>query len=69
MFKDCLNKFIIIFMDDILIYSKTKEEQEGNSGAILQRLAEKKRYTKFKNVNFVYKRYFPLVPWYLRMEC
>ena len=35
-FKEFLNKFIIVFIDDILIYSTTREEHEEHLRIILQ---------------------------------
>ena len=37
-FSDCLDKFVIVFIDDILVFSKTKEEHDHHLRAVLQRL-------------------------------
>nr|GEW49609.1 putative reverse transcriptase domain-containing protein [Tanacetum cinerariifolium] len=47
-----LDKFIIMFIDDILIYSKTKEEQETHLGLILELLKKEKLYAKFSKCEF-----------------
>ena len=39
-FKDYLDQFVIVFIDDILIYSKTSEEHENHLKLVSQRLRE-----------------------------
>ena len=55
-FKKCLDKFIIIFINDILIYSKTNEEQVEHPSITLDILRKEKLYTKFRNVSFGYSK-------------
>jgi hypothetical protein len=47
-----LDKFIVIFIDDILIYSKNKEEHAEHLRIVLQRLREHKLYAKFSKCEF-----------------
>ena len=46
-FRDYLDQFVIVFIDDILVYSKTPEEHEKHLKLVLQRLREQKLYAKF----------------------
>nr|GEX49227.1 putative reverse transcriptase domain-containing protein [Tanacetum cinerariifolium] len=48
-----LDKFVIIFIDDILIYSKTKEEHEVHLKLVLESLRKEKLYAKFSKSNVV----------------
>ncbi|GJQ99754.1 putative reverse transcriptase domain-containing protein [Tanacetum coccineum] len=50
--KPYLDKFIIVFIDDILIYSKSEEEHEAHLKAILDLLKEEKLYAKFSKCKF-----------------
>ncbi|GJT02010.1 putative reverse transcriptase domain-containing protein [Tanacetum coccineum] len=51
--KPYLDKFVIVFIDDILIYSKDEREHEEHLKAILELLKKEKLYGKdFQNVNF-----------------
>ena len=51
-FHDYLDKFVVVFIDDILVYSKTAAKHEEHLKAVLQRLREKKLYAKFKKCEF-----------------
>lgn len=51
-FHDCLDKFLVVFIDDILIYSKSEEEHAEHLRFVLQRLREKKLYAKFSKCEF-----------------
>ena len=46
-FKPYLDSFVIVFIDDILIYSRSKEEHEHHLRIVLGILKEKKLYAKF----------------------
>nr|GEX49192.1 putative reverse transcriptase domain-containing protein [Tanacetum cinerariifolium] len=50
--KPHLDKFVIVFIDDILIYSKNKEEHGEHLKTILNLLRSKKLYAKFTKCDF-----------------
>nr|GEY53425.1 putative reverse transcriptase domain-containing protein [Tanacetum cinerariifolium] len=51
-YKPYLDKFVIIFIDDILIYSKDKKEHEQHLKAILELLKKEKLYAKLLKCKF-----------------
>ncbi|GJY27869.1 putative reverse transcriptase domain-containing protein, partial [Tanacetum coccineum] len=50
--KPYLDKFVIVFIDDILIYSKSRKEHEEHLKIILGLLKEEKLYAKFSKCDF-----------------
>ena len=68
MFYLYLNQFIIVFIDDILMYSKNAKEHAFHLQIILQTLRDKELYAKFSKcefwLNVVFLEHF-FWKWYL----
>ncbi|RVW67380.1 Transposon Ty3-G Gag-Pol polyprotein [Vitis vinifera] len=47
-FKPYLDQFVVVFIDDILVYSRSREEHEGHLSIVLQTLRDKQLYAKLK---------------------
>nr|GEU77035.1 hypothetical protein [Tanacetum cinerariifolium] len=50
--KPYMEKFMIVFIDDIMIYSKSKQEHEENLNLILESLKKEELYVKFSKCEF-----------------
>ena len=57
-FMEYLDKFVVVFIDDILIYSKTEEEHEEHLRLVLQKLREHQLYAKLSKCDFWLKEVF-----------
>jgi hypothetical protein len=51
-FMEYLDKFVVVFIDDILIFSKNKEEHAKHLRLVLQKLREHKFYAKRSKCEF-----------------
>ena len=51
-FKDYFDQFVIVFINDILVYSQTESEHEKHLRLVLQRLREHRLFAKFKKCEF-----------------
>eukprot|EP00253_Pinus_taeda_P020519 PITA_20519 len=51
-FHRFLDKFVLIFIDDILIYSRSRKEHEEHLRLVLQTLREHQLYAKFSKCDF-----------------
>ncbi|GMH24895.1 hypothetical protein Nepgr_026738 [Nepenthes gracilis] len=55
-FRPYLDKFVVVFIDDILIYSKDHEEHEIHLRKVLQVLRDEKLYAKLSKCEFWLER-------------
>jgi hypothetical protein len=47
-----LDKFVVVFIDDILVYSKSEEEHAEHLRVVLTRLRDHQLYDKFSKCEF-----------------
>jgi hypothetical protein len=51
-FMEYLDKFVVVFIDDILKFSKTEEEHEEHLRLVLEKLRSNQLYAKFSKCDF-----------------
>ena len=51
-FKQYLDLFVIVFIDDILIYSRSEEEHASHLRVVLQNLKDRQLFAKFNKCEF-----------------
>jgi hypothetical protein len=55
-FMEYLDKFVVVFIDDILVYSRSEEEHEEHLHLVLQKLRDHKLYAKLSKCEFWLKQ-------------
>ena len=55
-FMEYLDKFVVVFIDDILVYSRTEEEHEEHLRLALQKYQEYRLYVKLSKCEFLMKQ-------------
>ncbi|KAL0320172.1 UNVERIFIED_CONTAM: Retrovirus-related Pol polyprotein from transposon opus [Sesamum radiatum] len=55
-FQEYLDQFVVVFIDDILVYSRNREEHEQHLNIVLQTLEERKLYAKLSKCVFWVKQ-------------
>jgi hypothetical protein len=51
-FMEYLDQFVVVFIDDILVYSQNEEAHEDHLRLVLQKLRDNQLYAKFSKCNF-----------------
>ena len=51
-FREYLGKFVLVYLDDILVYSKTEDEHKVHLRLVLQKLRQSKFFGKLSKCNF-----------------
>jgi hypothetical protein len=55
-FMEYMDKFVVLFIDNILVYSRSDEEHEGHLRLVLQKLRDHKLYAKLSKCGFWLKQ-------------
>ena len=56
-FRPYLDQFVVVFIDDILVYSKDEQKHEQHLKIVLQTLREKKLYAKLSKCDFGLRKF------------
>ena len=51
-FLEYLDKFVVVYLDDILVFSKNEEEHAEHLRLVLEKLREHQLYAKFSKCEF-----------------
>jgi hypothetical protein len=51
-FMEYLDKFVVVFIDDIVVYSRSEEDHEEHLHLVLQKLRDHKLYAELSKCEF-----------------
>jgi Zn-dependent M16 (insulinase) family peptidase len=51
-FMEYLDRFVVVFIDDILVYSQNEETHKDHLRLVLQKLRDNQLYAKFSKCDF-----------------
>jgi hypothetical protein len=51
-FMECLNQFMVVFINDILVYSQNEETHEDHLRLVIQKFRDSQLYAKFSKCDF-----------------
>jgi hypothetical protein len=68
-FMEFLHKFVIVFIDGILVYSKSKEEHEEHLCLVLQKPQDHRSYAKLSKCEFGWSKFLSWVMSFRKKEC
>jgi hypothetical protein len=60
-FMEYLNKFVVVFIDDVLVNSKDEEEHEEHLCLVLQKLQDHRLYAKY--LSGTWERFLWILSW------
>jgi hypothetical protein len=55
-FMEYLDQFVVVFIEDILVYSQNEEAHENHLRLVLQKLRDNQLYAKFSKCDFFLKK-------------
>jgi hypothetical protein len=55
-FMEYLNKFVVVFINDLLVHSRGEEEREDHLHLVLRKLRDHKLYAKLSKCEFLLKQ-------------
>ena len=62
-FRPYVDQFMVVFIDDILVYSKNMDDHVEHLRTVLQTLIDQQLYAKFSKCDFWTEAYHFLVMW------
>ena len=59
-FRPYVDQFVVVFIDDILVYSKDREDHDTHLRVVLETLRKEQLYAKQRKCEFLWRKVFHL---------